>query len=90
MTGLMIAAGANSFLSAILLSYGIWLVIDWYDCFFLDWVLFANIKRIRLPGTEHMDKEYHQKKYHVIRSIMGMGLGLIPCILCGVIIMVAC
>lgn len=29
------------------------------------WILFANIKRIRLPGTEHMNKEYHQKWFHV-------------------------
>ena len=36
-----------------------------WDTFFLDWVLFANIKKIRLPGTEHMDKEYHQKWFHV-------------------------
>lgn len=32
---------------------------------FLDWVLFPNIKRVRLPGTEDMDKEYHQKWFHV-------------------------
>lgn len=85
MSLLMKLAGASGFLTAFSLSYGIWLIIDWYDCFFLDWVLFANIRKIRLPGTEHMDKAYHQKKYHVIRSIMGMGLGLIPCLLCGVI-----
>lgn len=36
-----------------------------WDTFFLDWVLFANIKKIRLPGTEHMDKEYHQKWFHI-------------------------
>lgn len=36
-----------------------------WDTFFLDWVLFVNIKKIRLPGTEHMDKEYHQKWFHV-------------------------
>ena len=38
----------KDYLSAFLLSYGIWFVIDWYDCFFGDWVLFANIKKIRL------------------------------------------
>jgi len=36
-----------------------------WDTFFLDWVLFANIKRIRLSGTEHMEKEYHKKWFHV-------------------------
>lgn len=85
--GLVLLAGADSFMTAFLASYGIWLLVDWYDCFFLDWVLFANVKRIRLPGTEHMDKAYHQKKYHVVRSVIGMALGLIPCLLCGLILM---
>ena len=40
----------------------------------------------RIP-TEHMDKAYYQKKYHFVHSIIGMGLGLIPCLLCGVIVM---
>lgn len=73
-------AGAYDFWSAFLLSYGLWLFIDWYDCFFLDWVLFANMKAVRLPGTEHMDKAYHQKKYHFIQSLWGMLIGLIPCL----------
>lgn len=85
--GLVMLAGADSFKTAFFASYGIWLLVDWYDCFFLDWVLFANVKRIRLPGTEHMDKAYHQKKYHVVRSVIGMALGLIPCLLCGLIVM---
>lgn len=75
---LALFAGADDFLSAFLCSYGLWFLINWYDCFFLDWVLFANIKRIRLPGTEHMDKEYHQKKYHFVRGLIGMVLGLLP------------
>ena len=58
-------------------------LVDWYDCFFLDWALFANVKRIRLPGTEHMDKAYHQKKYHVV---IGMVPGLVPCLLCALIV----
>lgn len=85
--GLVLLAGADSFLTAFGSSYGIWLLIDWYDCFFLDWVLFANVKRIRLPGTEHMDKAYHQKAYHFVHSLIGMALGLIPCLLCGLIVM---
>ena len=45
---LMKLAGAYSFLSAFVVSYGIWLFIDWYDCFFLDWVLFANLKAVQM------------------------------------------
>lgn len=80
MLGLMKLAGAYDFWSALALSYGIWLVIDWYDCFFLDWVLFANMKSVRLPGTEHMDEAYHQKCYHFVQSLWGMLIGLIPCL----------
>ena len=81
MLGLMKLAGAYNFWTAFALSYGIWLVIDWYDCFFLDWVLFANMKSVRLPGTEHMDAAYHQKKYHFVQSLWGMLIGLIPCLI---------
>ena len=81
MLGLMKLAGAYNFGSAFALSYGIWFVIDWYDCFFLDWVLFANMKSVRLPGTEQMDAAYHQKKYHFVQSLWGMLIGLVPCLI---------
>ena len=84
--GLALLAGARNFWSAFSASYGLWLVIDWYDCFFLDWVLFFFFKKVRLPGTEHMDKAYHQKKYHFVHSVYGMALGLAPCLLCGCIV----
>lgn len=84
--GLALLAGANSFMSAFLYSYGIWSLINWYDCFFLDWVLFANMKSVRLPGTEHMDRAYHQKLYHFKRAIIGAVLGLLPSLLTGLIV----
>lgn len=58
-------AGAQTFTQGLLLAYAYILVLFAWDTFFLDWVLFANIKRLRLPGTEHMDKEYHQKWFDV-------------------------
>ncbi|MBQ0069210.1 MAG: hypothetical protein KBT09_05585 [Bacteroidales bacterium] len=45
--------GANSFCEAFLVTYGLWFIINWYDCFILDWIFFANIKAVRLPGTKH-------------------------------------
>lgn len=71
-------SGAYDFLTAFAVSYGVWTFINWYDCFILDWVFFANMKSIRLPGTEHMDEAYHQKRYHVIRALYGMIVGLVP------------
>ena len=83
---LVCAAGARDFRTAFWLSYGMWFFVNWYDCFFLDWVLFANIKKIRLPGTEHMDSAYRQKKYHFVHSLVGSVLGLAPCLVCAALI----
>ena len=58
-------AGAETFVQGLILAYIYALALFAWDTFFLDWVLFANIKKIRLPGTEHMDKEYHQKWFHI-------------------------
>ena len=58
-------AGAVTFIKGLLTIYGFIIVLLVFDTCFLDWVLFPRIKRIRLPGTEHMDKEYKQKLFHV-------------------------
>ena len=81
LVGIVWWIGAQSFLEAFVIIYGLWTIINWYDCFILDWIFFANIKAVRLPGTEHMDKAYHQKKYHFIRALYGMIIGLLPSVL---------
>ena len=48
-------AGAETFVQGLLAAYGYMVVLAVFDTCFLDWILFANIKRIRLPGTEHME-----------------------------------
>lgn len=51
------AAGAETFAEGFGIAFGLMVWIGVYDTFFLDGVLFANMKRFRLEGTEHMDKE---------------------------------
>ncbi|GAA0100840.1 hypothetical protein UT300012_15550 [Paraclostridium bifermentans] len=80
LVGLMGLAQAKTFLDGFLGSFFIWFIINVWDCFFMDWILFANIKVIRLPGTEHMDKEYHQKRYHFVHGL----IGIFPCLFVGV------
>ncbi len=82
-------AGARSFLQGFGLAFGFMVWIGAYDTFFLDWVLFANMRRFRLEGTEHMDKEYHQKWFHLKGALFpGMVVALIPAALVGVITMI--
>lgn len=81
-------AGAKTFLEGFLLTFGLMVWIGAYDTFFLDWVLFANMKRFRLEGTEHMDKAYHQKWFHLKGMLFpGVVFGLIPAALVGLLIM---
>lgn len=84
---LMSLAQAKTFFEGFLGSFFIWFILNVWDCFFMDFVLFANIKTVRLPGTEHMDKEYHQKKYHFVHGLIGILVGILPCLLVGIIIL---
>ena len=63
--GMAHKTGAVTFAQGLLVIYGYMIVLAVFDTCFLDWILFANIRRIRLPGTENMEKEYHQKWFHV-------------------------
>lgn len=65
LTGGALLAGASSFWQGFGYAVLLFVLVGAYDTFFLDWVLFARLKLFRLPGTEHMDKAYAQKWFHV-------------------------
>lgn len=80
-------AGAHTFLQGFLLSFGLMIWIGLYDTLFIDWVLFANIKGFRLEGTEHMDKAYHQKWFHLKGMLFpGVVFGTVPALIVGLLI----
>lgn len=79
-------AGAVTFWQGFVLAFGLMVWIGAFDTFFLDWVLFANLPMFRLEGTEHMDKAYHQKWFHVKGMLFpGIVFALIPAAIVGAI-----
>ncbi len=89
LTGCAVLAGAETFMQGFLYAFGMMAWIGAYDTFFVDWVLFANLKCFRLPGTEHMDKAYHQKWFHLKGVLFpGIVFGLIPAALVGLLVTV--
>ncbi len=70
-------AGVKTFWQGVGLTWIYMLFVFAWDTFFLDWVLFANIKRVRLPGTERMEKEYHQKWFHVKVCLPAMPFAIV-------------
>lgn len=84
-----IIAGAETFIQGFVFSFGLMFWIGAYDTFLIDWVLFANLKMFRLEGTEHMDKAYHQKWFHLKGMLFpGLVFGLISALLVGLLVSV--
>ena len=77
--------GAKTFLQAFLVSYIIWLIIDWYDCLVIDWIWVCHSKRIIIPGTEDLTRSYKDYKFHAIGSLKGMLIGVPVCALVGIL-----
>ena len=80
--------GSRSFLNGFLISYGLWLIADWYDAIVLDIFWFCRSKTWILPGTEDMTEAYHDYRYHVNASCAGMLIGLPVCLLIGLVVQV--
>ena len=68
-----IGRGSEAQIRKTTLAFGLMVWIGLYDTCFLDWVLFANLPRFRLEGTEHMDRAYHQKWFH-LKGVLFPGL----------------
>lgn len=78
-------AGACTFGQGALLAFSYVIVIAAFDTFFLDWILFPRIKRWRLPGTEHMDREYRQKWFHLKGVLVLTPFGAVFAVITGAI-----
>ena len=84
LTGLTYFAGAKTFLRGTVYAYIMWFVVNWYDVVALDIGIFAHWKKIRLPGTEDMDKEYNSNvKKHVKDGFFGTAIGVPIALVCG-------
>lgn len=77
---------AGNFLQGFLLSYLIWLIVDWYDCFVIDWIWVCHSKKLIIPGTEDLTDSYKDYRFHFIGSLKGMVIGLPVCLLVGVMV----
>lgn len=79
---------AADFLQGFLISYVIWLIDDWYDCFVIDWIWVCHSKKLIIPGTEDLMDSYKDYRFHFIASLKGMVIGLPVCLLAGVLVQV--
>ena len=64
-------------------------VVNIYDLIVLDWGIFCHSKRLRIPGTEDMEKAYKNRWFHAKGAIIGSALGLIVALLSGCLVQFA-
>lgn len=88
LTAMVYLAGADSFMKGTVYSYIIWTTVNIFDAIVLDIGIFAHWKKVRLPGTEDMDREYASNaKKSITDCLFGVLIGVPVCLLCGVLIM---
>ena len=84
LSGAALLAGAKSFWDGALFGFVIFMAIGIWDVLVIDWVLFAHLNGVRLPGTEHMDDAYAQKWFHVKVAIFpGLLFALLTALITG-------
>lgn len=67
--------GARTFGSAFLYGSGLFLAVNLWDLVVLDWLWFCRSPKVRIPGTEDMDKEYRDPWFHLRGFFIGVGIG---------------
>ncbi len=79
-------SGAESFYSAYFHVFMLFFTVNIYDMVVLDIGLFCHSKKLRIPGTEDMDKEYRSPWFHVVGAIKGTVIGAVVALLSGGIV----
>jgi hypothetical protein len=73
--------GARTFPASFLYGLGLFLVVNLWDLVVLDWLWFCRSPKVRLPGTEDMDREYRDPWFHLRGFLIGVGIGAVVSLL---------
>ena len=79
-------SGAKTFQTAFLHVFILFLAVNLFDVIVFDFGVFCHSKKLRIAGTEDMDKEYKNYLFHVKGGIKGIILGTVISLLSASII----
>ena len=83
LSGVAYFSGCRSFSTTFVHVFTLFLVVNFYDLVVLDWGIFCHSKKLQIPGTEDMEKEYKDYMFHVKGAGVGVLLGLVVAVLSG-------
>lgn len=82
-------SGAVNFGAAFVHVFCIFLAVNLYDMLVLDIGVFCHSKKLRIPGTEDMDKEYKNYLFHIKGACKGMAIGVVLSLLAAGMVSIA-
>ena len=81
-------SGAKNFIEVFKHVFIIFFTVNMFDLLIMDLLIFRNVKKFRIPGTEDMDKEYKECWHHIRGAFFGIGIGLIVACLSAIFIQI--
>ena len=90
LSGVAYISGYRSFSTTFIHVFLLFFVVNIYDLIVLDWGIFCHSKKLRIPGTEDMEKEYKDYVFHAKGACIGMALGLVVALLSGCMVHFIC
>ena len=82
-------SGCREFVDTFFHVFMLFFVVNLYDMLVLDWGIFCHSKKLRIPGTEDMDKDYKDYLFHVKGALKGTVIGIIVAMLSSAMIYIA-
>ncbi len=79
-------SGCRTFAATFKHVFLLFFVVNFYDFLVLDWGHFCHSKKVRIPGTEDMVKEYQNPWFHLRGACKGMIIGGFVALLSGGVI----
>ena len=76
MAGIAWFSGSRTFIKAFIHIFTLFSIVNLYDLLILDIWLFCHNKRVIIPGTEHMEKEYKSPFHHIKGAVIGTLIGV--------------
>ena len=90
LSGVAYLSGCRSFKSTFLHVFILFMTVNIYDLIVLDWGIFCHSRKLRIPGTEDMDKEYRDYWFHAKGACVGTVLGAVVALLSGGLVQLIC
>lgn len=80
-------SGCKGFVDTFFHVFVLFFVVNIYDMLVLDLGIFCHSRKLRIPGTEDMVKDYKDYLFHVKGAVKGTVIGIIVALLSGVLVL---